>query len=123
MIVLEPGVRFDPATDLFFIIGEVITPDLSSATINGVREIPARALRVGATYRLRFLNTEREKLQFVALRCDTTVQRWTPIATDGADLTSALRNERISRFTIAVGESYDFLWTPQHAMDAGITKP
>ena len=34
MIVLEPGARFDPATDMFFMIGEVNTPSLSPATIN-----------------------------------------------------------------------------------------
>lgn len=121
MIVLEPGARYDPATDMFFMIGEVNTPNLPSATINGMREIPVRALRVGATYRLRFLNIEREKPHAIALRRDTTVQRWTPIAKDGADLPRALRNERRSRFTIAVGETYDFLWTPQQSMDAEIT--
>ena len=121
MIVLEPGARFDPDLDLFFMLGEVNTPGLSPATINGMRDVPARTLRVGTTYRLRFLSIQRDKAHAIVLRSDSVAQRWTPIAKDGADLPRALQRERASTFTIAVGETYDFLWTPQRVMDAEIT--
>lgn len=121
MIVLEPGARFDPDLDLSFTIGEVNTPGLPPITINGMRELPARTLRAGATYRLRFLSIQREKAHAIALRGDSVALRWTPIAKDGADLPTALQRERASTFTIAVGETYDFLWTPQRVMDAAIT--
>ena len=121
MIVLEPGARFDPDRDLFFMIGEVNTPGLPPATINGMRDVPARTLRAGVTYRLRFLSIQRENPHAIVLRSDSVAQRWTPIAKDGADLPRALQRERASTFTITVGETYDFSWTPQRVMDAEIT--
>jgi hypothetical protein len=121
MMVLEPGERFDPERDLSFMLGEVSTPGLFPMTINGVRDVPARTLRVGTTYRLRFLSIQRDKAHAIVLRGDSVTQRWTPIAKDGADLPRALQRERASTFTIAVGETYDFSWTPQRVMDAEIT--
>jgi FtsP/CotA-like multicopper oxidase with cupredoxin domain len=121
MIVLEPGARFDPQRDLVFMLGEVSTPGLYPMTINGLRDVPARTLRVGTTYRLRFLSIQRDKAHAIVLRADSVTQRWTPMAKDGADLPRALQLERASNFTIAVGETYDFSWTPQRTMDAEIT--
>lgn len=102
-------------------LGEISTPGLYPMTINGMRDVPARTLRVGTTYRLRFLSIQREKAHAIVLRADSVTQLWTPIGKDGADLPRALQRERASRFTIAVGETYDFSWTPQRAMDAEIT--
>ena len=121
MIVLEPGARFDPATDMVFMVGEVSTPGLPAPTINGMRDVPRRTLRVGETYRLRFANIQRDDVHAIRLQSDSVAQRWTPIAKDGADLPPSLRRERSSTFTIAVGETYDFLWTPPRVMDAQIT--
>jgi len=86
-----------------------------------MRDVPARTLRVGTPYRLRFLSIQREKAHAVVLRGDSVTQPWTPIAKDGADLPRALQRERASPFTLAVGETYDFSWTPQRMMDAEIT--
>ncbi|HXG71767.1 MAG TPA: multicopper oxidase domain-containing protein [Gemmatimonadaceae bacterium] len=121
MIVLEPGARFDTDRDLFFMIGEVNTAGVPSATINGLRDVPARTLRPGTTYRLRFLNIHRDNRHAIVLRSDSVALRWTPAAKDGADLPPGLRGERASTFTIAVGETYDFFFTPHRVMDAEIT--
>lgn len=121
IIVLEPGTAFDPERDLFFMLGEVSTPGLYPMTMNGVRDVPARTVHAGTTYRLRFLSIQRDKAHAVALRSDSVVQRWTPVSKDGADLPPALQRERGSTFTIAAGETYDFLWTPPRVMDAAIT--
>ncbi len=121
MLVIEPGARYDPEHDLFFMLGEVNTPGLSPPTINGKRVLQARTLRVGATYRLRFLNMQRDSPHAIVLRSDSVTQRWSPLAKDGADLPPALQRQRASAFTIAVGETYDFFWTPERTMDAEIS--
>jgi FtsP/CotA-like multicopper oxidase with cupredoxin domain len=121
MIALEPGARFDPATDMVFMLGEVSTPGLPAPTIDGMRDVPLRTLRIGTTYRLRFINIQRDEPHVIRLLSDSVAQRWTPIAKDGADLPPAVRRERAATFTIAVGETYDFFWTPPRVMDAQIT--
>ncbi|MEO6527031.1 MAG: multicopper oxidase domain-containing protein [Gemmatimonadaceae bacterium] len=121
MIVLKPRERFDPEQDLFFMLGEVSTPGQPPMTINGMRDVAARTLHAGTTYRLRFLSIQRDKAHAIVLRTDSVTQRWTPIAKDGADLPRALQRERASSVTIAAGETYDFFWTPKRVMDAEIT--
>jgi hypothetical protein len=40
------------------------------------------------------------------------VVRWRPVAKDGADLPAAARGERVARQIVAMGETYDFEYTP-----------
>lgn len=119
MIVLEPGERFDPVTDLFFIIGDVIVDGARGSTLNGARIAAPRRLRVGTTYRLRFLNLALAASGEALLHVDSIALRWRPRAKDGADLPSTHRSERPSALRrIGVGETYDFTWTPTRPMRA-----
>jgi FtsP/CotA-like multicopper oxidase with cupredoxin domain len=121
MIVVEPGERFEPESDLIFMIGEVNSTGSDAETINGMREIAPRTLRVGRTYRLRLLDIHPDGAHEIILRRDSTALMWIPVAKDGADLPALHRSPREARFAIAVGETYDFLWTPAVSMNAQLT--
>ncbi|HSA55405.1 MAG TPA: hypothetical protein VLE53_06850 [Gemmatimonadaceae bacterium] len=43
---------------------------------------------------------------------DTLVVQWTPVAKDGADLPPEARRPRLARQIVAMGETYDFEFTP-----------
>ncbi len=116
MIVLEPGERFDAATDLLFLLGDALVDGKRGATVNGARTFSTRQLRIGTTYRLRFLNLNANARAEAVLHADSIPLRWTPLAKDGADLPLALRNAQPARLMrIGVGETYDFLWRPTRA--------
>ena len=87
--------------------------------INGLREWqkPVRELRVGQTYRVRLINILATIPMVVSLRTasDTAVLNWRAHAKDGADLPAAKRVDGPSSLTFGVGETYDFLFTPQRA--------
>jgi hypothetical protein len=50
-----------------------------------------------------------------AIAADSLVVQWRPLAKDGADLPEAGRIPRRARQVIAMGETYDFELTPEHA--------
>jgi FtsP/CotA-like multicopper oxidase with cupredoxin domain len=116
MIVLEPGQRFDPTTDFVFMLGNALVDGKRGETLNGARTFAPRRLRVGTTYRLRFLNLNAASSAEVLLHTDSVPLRWVPKAKDGADLPPALRSERPAQLSrIGVGETYDFTWRPTRA--------
>jgi FtsP/CotA-like multicopper oxidase with cupredoxin domain len=120
MLVMEPGERHDPATDLAFMLGAAVEGDTTRlVTVNGRREPPPLVLTAGTTYRLRFANILFAPAARVTLAMDSVPLAWTPVAKDGADLPPALRTEIPARLrSIGPGETYDFLWTPDRAVDA-----
>jgi FtsP/CotA-like multicopper oxidase with cupredoxin domain len=119
LIVLAPGERWNPATDLVFMFGDAVDRDSVGVAINGRREPAPLDLRVGTTYRLRLINIHPAGAALVDLAEDSTAVAWRALAKDGADLPAASRVEapaRLRRF--GVGETYDFAWTPGRPMDA-----
>jgi len=119
MLVLEPGERFDPSTDLPFVIGRGITDGKRGALVNGARVFTPVRLRAGTSYRMRFLNLGVNAPAKVVLHIDSIPLRWTPRAKDGADLPPTQSIEQLSTLRrIAVGETYDFVWKPTRAMRA-----
>ena len=119
LIVLEPGERFDPATDLVFLLGDAIVDKVRGATMNGARTFAPLRLHVGTTYRLRFLNINPAASGEALLHTDSVPLRWRPRAKDGADLPLSRRREQPSTLRrIGVGETYDFTWTPTRPMRA-----
>lgn len=120
MLVLEPGERFDPETDLVFILGDARTRGAPSATLNGRRTFEPRTLRVRRTYRLRFLNILAVVPHGVEMRVGDRPLVWVPLAKDGADLPPARRAPVPAKLLFGVGETYDFLWTPAERMDVEI---
>jgi manganese oxidase len=114
LIVLEPGERFDPETDLVIMAGGAFDGDSWSRALNG-RHAPAPLeLRAGATYRLRLINIlPAAPLEVLLHATDSAEVRWTPVAKDGAVLPrGAQRQQRAHMSNLGVGETYDFNWTP-----------
>ena len=119
LLVLEPGDRFDPSTDLVFMFGDAVVGDKTRLTINGRHEPPPLDLRAGTRYRLRFVNIHTAGPGRVDLVADSLPLTWRPISKDGADLPYGRRRAVPSRLRrLGVGETYDFEWTPDRAMDA-----
>lgn len=113
IIVLEPGQRYDPSTDLTFLIG--FGPDTTrfgrGRAINGSTRPAARTLKAGVTYRLRLINlmfASPERVELVA--SDSSISTWRLISKDGAAVTGA--NAQPARVRVGVGEAYDYEWTP-----------
>jgi FtsP/CotA-like multicopper oxidase with cupredoxin domain len=118
LIVLEPGQRYDPTTD----IPVLITSPRDSADerhtvlLNG-RLAPAPVdVRVGVPHRLRFINITISRPSIrVELRRDTTLLTWRAVAKDGGELPAARQLARPARQQISIGETYDFELTPAAA--------
>jgi FtsP/CotA-like multicopper oxidase with cupredoxin domain len=72
LLVVEPGARRDPATDLVFMIGEASTGDSARLALNGRHEPPPLALRAGVTHRLRLVNIHQAGAATVTLAADST---------------------------------------------------
>jgi FtsP/CotA-like multicopper oxidase with cupredoxin domain len=119
MIVLEPGERFDPEREFIITLGNSESSGGPFPVINGRREWdqPVRELRVGRTYRVRLINILATVPMLVSLRTasDTSLLEWRAHAKDGADLPASLRVESPAVLTFGVGETYDFLFTPERA--------
>jgi len=118
LLVVEPGARFDPVTDLVFMIGEAVEGARITATLNGRREPAALTLNAGITYRLRFINILPADVAGISLSADSVPVSWTPISKDGANLSAPLGHAVPAPLRAGAGETYDFAWTPAGRMDA-----
>jgi hypothetical protein len=115
LIVLEPGQRYDPATDIPVLITSPrdSADEARTVLLNG-RLAPAPVdVRVGVPHRLRFINITigRPSIR-VELRRDTTLLTWRALAKDGGELPAARQFARPARQQISIGETYDFELTP-----------
>jgi manganese oxidase len=116
-IVLEPGQRFDSDRDRVFLIGD---PPQGGArnTINGQEKPEFPELRVGTTYRFRFMNIAVGRpATRVILSRDGLPARWRAIAKDGWTLDSARATIRPSVTAVGSGETADFEFTPDQPGD------
>jgi FtsP/CotA-like multicopper oxidase with cupredoxin domain len=112
LVVMEPGDRYDPATDHIVVIG------LNGALIDGAREpfaLNGRAspspirMRAGVPNRLRLINITPNNVALTVFLVDQfETGRWKMLAKDGASVPSAQSEPRVARQPIAVGETYDF---------------
>ena len=110
IVVLEPGTRFDPATDHVFVIGwdgeaEKGPPQV---LINGDSTPAPLALAAGIPHRLRFINISPAGAQIVELRRDTALVEWRRLALDGADLPAVQGTVAPAQHRVAVGQTADF---------------
>jgi FtsP/CotA-like multicopper oxidase with cupredoxin domain len=121
ILVLPPGESYDPATDHTFMLawdmkGTHLDFDEIRFVLNGTAEPAPLYLRRGASHRLRFINIAPAGGTRVTLVADSTIPiPWTPVALDGADLPPALVTERPGQMRIDVGETADFMFTPDSA--------
>jgi FtsP/CotA-like multicopper oxidase with cupredoxin domain len=116
LIVVEPGARFDPATDHPVLITTPHDWDDERRTVllNGSLSPRPLVLRSGTTHRLRFINitVSRPGIR-LELRRDTVLARWRPMAKDGADLAPAQRVLHTARAPISIGETIDVELGPE----------
>ncbi len=119
LLVLEPGVTYDPQTDLVFLIG---TPrpdaDQTKVVLNGTTAPAPLELRAGTRYRLRLINihTYRPSIR-IELKQGTELLRWRALAKDAADLPSERATARPAAQQMGNGETYDFDFIPAAAGD------
>ena len=116
IIVLAPGQRYDPATDLLAVFST--PPDRATEAhavfINGALKPPSVALKVGTTYRLRMINitTARPGLA-VSLFRDSSVATWRIVARDGAELDEPRRLTGPADTGLSIGQTVDVEITPR----------
>lgn len=121
LIVLPPGEKFDPTTDLAFVFSIGDFGALQElALINGTPQSKTLQLQTGRKYRFRLINiaTNNQGMQ-VSLRNMNGPVEWRIIAKDGADLPpDAVRSSK-AQLTVTVGETYDVEFlsaTPQELL-------
>jgi FtsP/CotA-like multicopper oxidase with cupredoxin domain len=106
LIVLPPGQKYDPTSDLIFVFSIGDFGELREmALINGTPQSKTLNLQAGKKYRLRFINisTNNQGMQ-VSLRNTSGPVDWMTIAKDGIDLPG---HSGKAQLTVSVGETYD----------------
>ena len=121
IIVLAPGESYDPETDKIFIMGRNGRRTDGEFLVNGAPELQLQKWRVGTRYRLRFINMNANNTVKIALTQTGTPVLWTALAKDGADLPPEQALSGPASFLIAPGETYDYLFQPEHEGDMQLT--
>jgi manganese oxidase len=115
IVILEPDEAWDPEHDIVLQLGNVVPePGRIRTMLNGSDQHAPRVMHVGRTYRLRLMNvTVAGPNVRMRLMRDGAPQLWTPLAKDGHDLPAQLRRPVSAEQQVSIGETYDFLFTPQ----------
>jgi manganese oxidase len=123
LIVREPGGQPSPDDHVFLLKGDDQSRN-HPAEINGNANPDTIVLHVGRAARLRFADLDKAEIvpafaltsrpdSVFALRADTMVMQWRALAKDGFGLPAAAQTERPARQIVAMGETYDFEFTPR----------
>jgi FtsP/CotA-like multicopper oxidase with cupredoxin domain len=112
LIVLPPGQAFDSTTDHALVFGRHEYADTIDVLLNGSAHPAPLVLRAGATHRLRIIMIPSAGAGDVLLLSDTSLVTWRAVAKDGADLPPHQATVRPARQRVAVGETFDFEFTP-----------
>jgi FtsP/CotA-like multicopper oxidase with cupredoxin domain len=112
LIVLPPGQAYDSTTDHALVFGRHEYADTVDVLLNGSAHPAPLVLRAGATHRLRIIMIPSAGVGDVLLWSDTALVTWRAVAKDGADLPPHQATVRPARQRVAVGETYDFEFTP-----------
>jgi FtsP/CotA-like multicopper oxidase with cupredoxin domain len=106
IVVLEPGVAFDPRTDHLFLLGR--DGELGQFLLNGDSLPPDMSWTAGTTQRLRLINIMPfGRFTWRLLRGDSTAA-WRAVARDGADLPRSQQTVGAAIAVIDAGETADF---------------
>ena len=119
LIVLPPGEKFDPDSDIPFVFSIGSFENLGEmALINGTPQSKALQLQVGKKYRFRLINisTNNQGME-VSLRDRNGPVEWRITAKDGADLPASLVRPSNAQLTVTVGETYDVEFSTTTAQD------
>ncbi len=134
LLVLEPGEVFDPARDHVYLATwsgrgpGMAPPPPPHLIVNGDTAVSAAGeLAAGITHRFRFINIGAALNVRFQLRRDTVLVPWKALAEDGADLPMDLRVVKPADQGVAVGETFDFEFTPPapgvYELTAGFIPP
>ena len=119
LIVLEPGERYDPATDHVVVIGLNGVPQENQRepfALNGSATPAPIVMRVGVPNRLRLINITASNVGLTAHLVDRGEQTtWKPLAKDGATLPAGQTTPGPARQLVTVGETYDFEIQPSRS--------
>ena len=109
LIVLPPGEKYDPKSDLSFVISKGDLGTLEEMVlINGTPQSKTLQLSTGKRYRFRLINiTTNNQGVVVSLRDPKGPVEWRVIAKDGADLPPDVIHMSKAQQIITVGETYD----------------
>jgi FtsP/CotA-like multicopper oxidase with cupredoxin domain len=115
LIVLEPGLKFDPTTDKVFLFSRDGVESNEPLLLNGSPQPPPIALVAGTTYRMRFINITPvdSDLSYSIADASGALVSWRALAKDGRDLPPEQAAIKTSGDTITVGETRDYSFTPQ----------
>ena len=126
LIVRDSGVAASRDDHVFFLKGQLRNPE-HPLEIDGRSNPDTVVLHVGRAARFRFLNlasvstpaptfslTARPD-SLIEYASDSMLVRWVPVAKDGFDIPASRRTPRPAREIVAVGETYDFEYTPSRA--------
>ncbi len=115
IVVIEPGQKFDPATDKVFVLGRNGTNEMHDPVVlNGSPQPPVMVLLTGQSYRFRIVNiTPLDSLITASLTNEGHQGKWRAIAKDGADLPTQKAVLQDASQLISVGETYDFEFSPE----------
>lgn len=114
ILVLEPGARYDPASDHVLMFsdagpgGDTLPPAFNGRLVPDTMELAA-----GHAHRLRFVIIPTGGDGEIRLADDSGFVAWRPLAKDGRDLPEERRTTRDARQYMAVGETYDFELPPR----------
>lgn len=111
IVVLEPGQRFDPATDHVFVTGWDGPADPPDLIVNGSATPAPLRLESGRDHRIRLINVGLAIRWWVSIVRDSTLQSWRLVAKDGADLPAG-GPETTARIRLDVGETLDAIFRP-----------
>jgi hypothetical protein len=116
LVVREPGAPRDPAVDIPVLISSPSEFALQRRVVlvNGRPDPAPLRMRVGTTYRLRFvqMSTHRAGVWVELARADSTLVTWRPVAKDGAELHASRRVARPATQLMGLGETADYEVTP-----------
>ena len=120
IIVLGPGDRYDPATDLLAVFASPADSldESRSVLINGRLDPLPLTLKLGTSYRIRLINitTARPGMR-VELRRDSSVVSWRALARDGAELPERRKVLRRGVQPLTIGQTMDFEIAPREPGD------
>ncbi len=115
LIVLDPGQKYDPATDKVFLLGRGGPNEFKDPLmLNGSAQPGLMVLLTGQKYRFRFVNiTPSDAHLDTSLLLNGKTVKWRAVAKDGADLPASQAIERDATQMISVGETYDYEFSPK----------
>jgi FtsP/CotA-like multicopper oxidase with cupredoxin domain len=110
LLVMEPGQKYDPATDKVFVVGRSGKDEMRDPLVlNGSPQPGLMVLLSGQTYRFRFINiTPNDSGVKTSLMSEDHLVKWRAIAKDGADLPPQQAISQDAVRVISVGETYDY---------------